>query len=315
MTTTITQHINEELLKFQDALKDHNLYEPVKYILQLDGKRIRPTLLLQSVEAFGGNAEDAIPLALTVEVFHNFTLLHDDIMDKSDLRRGKPTVHKKWDENAAILSGDVMLILAYQLIEKVPTQHQPKILKAFNKMAVWLCEGQQDDMDFEKRELVDLPEYLEMIKNKTSVLLAFCLEAAAILSNTDEETRENIYRYGINLGLAFQLQDDYLDLYPKSIQMGKKIGGDILNRKKALPLLLGLKSSKKEEIIELLSQPNNEETVDKTIALFKEANIQQACEQLIEEYYEKANQHLNQIKGYPTTIFNNFTQQLKAREK
>ncbi len=315
MTTTITQQINEELVKFQESLKDHNLYAPVKYILQLDGKRIRPALLLQTVEAFGGNTDDAIPLALAVEVFHNFTLLHDDIMDKSDLRRGKPTVHKKWDENAAILSGDVMLILAYQLIEDLPIQHQPKILKAFNKMAVWLCEGQQDDMDFEKRDFVDLPEYLEMIKNKTSVLLAFCLKAGAILSNADETSTKNIYQYGLNLGLAFQLQDDYLDLYPKSVGMGKVVGGDILNRKKALPLLLGLKSENKEEIISILNAPNNEETVSNTIKAFEKVNIKESCEKLINEYYTEADKYLSQINDYPTEIFNNFTRLLKGREK
>lgn len=314
MNTTLS-HINQEIEKFQDSLSNHNLYEPVKYILSLDGKRIRPALLLDTVKTFNGNEQEAMPLAIAVEVFHNFTLLHDDIMDQSDLRRGQPTVHVKWDESAAILSGDVMLILAYQLIEQLPEKHQPKILKAFNKMAVWLCEGQQDDMDFEKEEDVAIEPYIGMIKNKTSVLLAFCLEAGAILADVEESIQKSIYNFGINLGIAFQLQDDFMDLYPKSALMGKKIGGDLLNKKKALPLLLALKhDDKKALILQELNQPD-EARINRLLAIFETLNVKESCEALIAQYYQKAHQNLSEITNFDTQLFVSFAESLKKRQK
>lgn len=314
MNTTIN-HINQEITKFENSLSNHVLYDPVKYILSLDGKRIRPALLLDTVKTFKGNEQEAIPLAIAVEVFHNFTLLHDDIMDQSDIRRGKPTVHKKWDVNAAILSGDVMLILAYQLIGDIPEKYQPKVLKAFNKMAVWLCEGQQDDMDFEKQDDVAIEDYIHMIKNKTSVLLAFCLEAGAILANVDDAIQKSIYNFGINLGIAFQLQDDLMDLYPKSDLMGKKIGGDLLNKKKALPLLLALKNQEqKETILHELNQPD-QARVDRLLAIFETIKVKEACEELIANYYAKAEENLVNITSFDTSLFTNFAASLKKRQK
>lgn len=314
MTSSVS-FINQQIELFSNDLKNHSLYEPIRYILALDAKRIRPKLLLDTVETFGGTSMEAMPLALAIEVFHNFTLLHDDIMDNSSLRRGKPTVHEKWNTNTAILSGDAMMILAYQQINKLPEKHQPIILKKFNDMALKLCEGQQDDMDFENHDVVNIEQYIQMIKNKTSVLLAFSLEAGAILSNQDEQTQKLMHDFGINLGIAFQLQDDLLDLYPKSHEMGKEVGGDIKNKKKALPLLIALNQEElREDVIQLI-QHQSGNTVPEVIKLFNQQNVPQHCESLIEDYYQKAKNNLMQIKGVDTKIFFDFCNALQNRVK
>jgi geranylgeranyl diphosphate synthase type II len=309
--------IEKELTEYLKQFEHHVLYEPISYLLNLGGKRIRPIILLDAVELFGGDKEAAMPLALAVEVFHNFTLMHDDIMDKSSLRRGKPTVHEKWNVNNAILSGDAMMIQAYQLIEKIPVEYQPAIYKAFNKMALWLCEGQQDDMDFEEREEVTIPEYLEMIKNKTSVLIGFCFEAGAILGNTSKEIQEKIYQFGINLGLAFQLQDDYLDLYPKSTKMGKIVGGDLLNKKKAIPYLISLNSAnevQKEKIHSLINSADTNR-VEKLKELFEEIGVQEKTEAMIADYFQLSSDSLSGIEGVDLTGIKLFAKNLMAREQ
>ena len=272
--------IESELEQYLTQFEHHALYEPVKYLLNIGGKRIRPIVLLDAVSIFGGNKQDAMPLALAVEVFHNFTLMHDDIMDNSSLRRGNQTVHEKWNVNNAILSGDAMMIQAYQLIEKIPVEFQPAIYRAFNKMALWLCEGQQDDMDFEERDQVSIPEYMEMIKNKTSVLIGFCFEAGAIFGKASSEIQEKIYQFGINLGLAFQLQDDYLDLYPKSVKMGKTVGGDLLNRKKAIPYLIALNEANESQKsqIETLINSQDENRVEKLTVIFEDIEVKEKTE-------------------------------------
>ena len=308
--------IEKELQKLTKEYSNHSLYAPIKYILEIGGKRIRPALVLQATEVFGGNKEEALQLALAVEVFHNFTLMHDDIMDKSDLRRGNATVHKKWDVNSAILSGDAMMIMAYSLINKLPVKYQAEVFGEFNTMSLLLCEGQQDDMRFETETKVELSEYLEMIKNKTSVLIAFCLKAGAIIAGVDTKTQDLIYDFGINLGLAFQLQDDYLDLYPKSEKMGKVIGGDLLNKKKALPYLLALKESNSEQKthIESLINSENENRVNELISQFSTLNIQQKCNELIKAYFNKAISDLDEIKDYDTSSFLAFANELFERE-
>ncbi len=309
--------IEKELTEYLKQFEHHVLYEPISYLLNLGGKRIRPIILLDAVELFGGDKKAAMPLALAVEVFHNFTLMHDDIMDKSSLRRGKPTVHEKWNVNNAILSGDAMMIQAYQLIEKIPVEYQPAIYKAFNKMALWLCEGQQDDMDFEEREEVTIPEYLEMIKNKTSVLIGFCFEAGAILGNTSKEIQEKIYQFGINLGLAFQLQDDYLDLYPKSTKMGKIVGGDLLNKKKAIPYLISLNSAnevQKEKIHSLINSADTNR-VEKLKELFEEIGVQEKTEAMIADYFQLSSDSLSGIEGVDLTGIKLFAKNLMAREQ
>lgn len=309
--------IEKELTEYLKQFEHHVLYEPISYLLNLGGKRIRPIILLDAVELFGGDKKAAMPLALAVEVFHNFTLMHDDIMDNSSLRRGKPTVHEKWNVNNAILSGDAMMIQAYQLIEKIPVEYQPAIYKAFNKMALWLCEGQQDDMDFEEREEVTIPEYLEMIKNKTSVLIGFCFEAGAILGNTSKEIQEKIYEFGINLGLAFQLQDDYLDLYPKSTKMGKIVGGDLLNKKKAIPYLISLNSAnevQKEKIHSLINSADTNR-VEKLKELFEEIGVQEKTEAMIADYFQLSSDSLSGIEGVNLTRIKLFAKNLMAREQ
>ncbi len=309
--------IEKELTEYLKQFEHHVLYKPISYLLNLGGKRIRPIILLDAVELFGGDKEAAMPLALAVEVFHNFTLMHDDIMDNSSLRRGKPTVHEKWNVNNAILSGDAMMIQAYQLIEKIPVEYQPAIYKAFNKMALWLCEGQQDDMDFEEREEVTIPEYLEMIKNKTSVLIGFCFEAGAILGNTSKEIQEKIYQFGINLGLAFQLQDDYLDLYPKSTKMGKIVGGDLLNKKKAIPYLISLNSAnevQKEKIHSLINSADTNR-VEKLKELFEEIGVQEKTEAMIADYFQLSSDSLSGIEGVDLTGIKLFAKKLMAREQ
>ena len=308
--------IEIEIKNYLETLNSHALYEPVKYILNIGGKRIRPSVLLDATKLFGGDPKHAMPLALAAEVFHNFTLMHDDIMDASSLRRGNETVHIKWDVNCAILSGDAMLILAYQLIERIPEEFQPKIYKAFNKMALWLCEGQQDDMDFEEKEEVSIPQYLEMIKNKTSVLIGFCFEAGAILGKASKEIQEKIYDFGINLGLAFQLQDDYLDLYPKSAAMGKVVGGDLINKKKCIPYLLAMQESTpgiKQKIKELINSQDLDR-VEKLKTVFEQIEVKEKTEKMIEEYFQLSAQSLSSIEGYDTSSIQFFAEQLMQRE-
>ncbi len=309
--------IEKELNAYLKQFEHHGLYEPISYLLNIGGKRIRPIILLDAVKLFGGDRQAAMPLALAVEVFHNFTLMHDDIMDNSSLRRGKPTVHEKWNVNNAILSGDAMMIQAYQLIEKVPLEFQPAIYKAFNKMALWLCEGQQDDMDFEEREEVSIAEYLQMIKNKTSVLIGFCFEAGAILGRADTQVQEKIYEFGINLGLAFQLQDDYLDLYPKSKKMGKVVGGDLLNKKKAIPYLIALNSADAEQKknIETLIHSDSSTRVEQLTVLFAQLGVKEKTEQMIEDYFKISNDSLASIQGFDLTPIQLFAKNLMAREQ
>jgi geranylgeranyl diphosphate synthase type II len=308
--------IEVEIENYLKTLNSHSLYEPIKYILNIGGKRIRPSVLLDTVKLFGGNPKDAISLALAVEVFHNFTLMHDDIMDASSLRRGNATVHIKWDVNCAILSGDAMMILAYQLIENIPEEFQPKIYKAFNKMALWLCEGQQDDMEFEEKEAVSISQYLEMIKNKTSVLIGFCFEAGAIFGKASQEIQDKIYNFGINLGLAFQLQDDYLDLYPKSTAMGKVVGGDLINKKKSIPYLLAMQESTvgiKQKIKELINS-QDQDRVEKLKTVFEQIKVKEKTEKMIEEYFQLSTQSLNSIDGFDLTPIQAFAEQLIQRE-
>ena len=230
-------YFENEIGKYRFPTTPENLYQPLDYFLQLGGKRIRPLLTLMASEMFGLPKENAIQASLAVELFHNFSLIHDDIMDKAPLRRGKQTVHLKWNDDIAILSGDVLLIKAYQALAKQEARHIPALLDLFNQTAVEVCEGQQLDMDFESRDEVSIEEYIEMIRLKTSVLLGCALAFGAIVSNASEKDRILIYEFGQNLGVAFQIQDDILDLYGDPEKFGKQIGGDIIANKKTLLLL------------------------------------------------------------------------------
>ncbi|MEK9604249.1 MAG: polyprenyl synthetase family protein, partial [Flavobacteriaceae bacterium] len=219
---------------FSEDKAPQNLYLPIQYLLDLGGKRIRPFLTLMAAESFGATPKDALGAALSVEVFHNFTLMHDDIMDKALLRRGRDTVHQKWDVNTAILSGDAMLIKSYQSLENYPVNIFQKLTCLLSKTALEVCEGQQYDMDFETNSNVSQEDYLEMIRLKTAVLVGCALKMGAIIGNASEKDQQAIYEFGIQLGLAFQLQDDYLDSFGDQATLGKKIGGDILEDKKTI---------------------------------------------------------------------------------
>jgi geranylgeranyl diphosphate synthase type II len=233
-----------------------NLYDPIHYILGLGGKRMRPVLTLMSAEVFDADYKKALPAALAVEVFHNFSLIHDDIMDDAPLRRGNVTVHEKWDINTGILSGDAMLILAYQYFEKYEPAIFRELAKLFSKTALEVCEGQQWDVDFETRTDVSIPEYLKMIQYKTAVLVAAAMKMGAIIAETSEENANLIYDFGLNLGLAFQLQDDYLDAFGNPETFGKQVGGDIIENKKTYLYLKALEfasADQAQELAELFS--------------------------------------------------------------
>lgn len=278
-----------------------NLYEPIDYILQLGGKRIRPILTLMAADIFSDNYKKALPAALAVEVFHNFTLVHDDIMDDAPLRRGKATVHEKWNINTGILSGDAMLILAYQYFENYEPNIFQKLAKIFSKTALEVCDGQQLDIDFETRNDVTIEEYIEMIGLKTSVLVATALKMGAIIAETSEENARLIYEYGLNLGIAFQLQDDYLDTFGNPATFGKQIGGDIIENKKTYLYLKSLEVSNnkdKEHLIALYNQKLKENNfkIEEVTAIFKRNNIPKLVKQQIALYTQKSFEALTLLK-------------------
>ena len=270
-----------------------NLYEPVNYILNLGGKRLRPVLTLLSAELFGGDYRKALNAALAIEVFHNFSLVHDDIMDDAPLRRGKTTVHEKWDVNTGILSGDVMLISAYRVLEGYEPLIFQKLSKLFSETALKVCEGQQYDIDFEIREDVTISEYLQMIEYKTAVLIGAALQMGAITAGQPENVQSNIYRFGLHLGIAFQLQDDYLDAFGNPETFGKQIGGDIIENKKTylyLKTLEGGTDIQKKELLDLYSiQPVDPTAKIQTIKeLFVECGSADATSEAIREYSNSA---------------------------
>ena len=293
---------------FESALEDfckdqspQNLYLPIQYLLDLGGKRIRPFLTLMASEAYGVSTKDAMGAAMAVEVFHNFTLMHDDVMDKARLRRGKPTVHEKWDVNTAILSGDAMLIKAYQSLESYPADVFQKLSRLLSKTAIEVCEGQQYDMDFETRPNTSEEEYIEMIRLKTAVLVGCALQMGAIISGASEGDQQAIYDFGIQLGLAFQLQDDYLDTFGDQDTFGKKIGGDILEDKKTILYHLALKTTNESQSQLLQSllggniQMDEEEKIRKVKALFEATGAHSATGDLIQYHSHLADIELEKL--------------------
>lgn len=282
------EYLNDKITTKEPA----NLYEPITYILNLGGKRLRPILTLMSCEAFGGKLEHALDAALAVEVFHNFSLVHDDIMDEAPVRRGKTTVHKKWDVNTGILSGDAMMILAYQFFERYEASKFRALAKLFSKTALEVCEGQQYDVDFETRNDVTIPEYLKMIEYKTAVLVAAALKMGAIIAGASENDAKLIYNYGINLGIAFQLQDDYLDVFADA-DFGKQKAGDIIENKKTWLYLkvLELSSNKDAETLKELYKKRLEDNrlkIDEVICLFQKYDIPNLIKAEILSYTNKA---------------------------
>lgn len=274
-----------------------SLYEPGNYFLGLGGKRIRPVMCLMGNELFNDISPDAWHVANAIELFHNFTLIHDDIMDKAPLRRGMETVHHKFGENTALLSGDVMLIKAYDYLKEINTRYLKRILHLFNETARQVCEGQQLDMDFEKQEAVALDDYIKMIELKTSVLIAASLQMGAILGGAGEGNLKHIYEFGRNLGIAFQVQDDYLDAFGDPGKFGKKTGGDIVANKKTFLVIHALEvatASQHQELKHLLSNDAHDK-VAKVLSIFRDCGVDEWARQLKEKYVETAYRHLEDI--------------------
>lgn len=270
-----------------------NLYEPISYILGLGGKRMRPVLTLMTAEVFAADYRKALPAAMAVEVFHNFSLVHDDIMDDAPLRRGHKTVHEKWDVNSGILSGDAMLILAYQYFEQYEPVVFMHLAKLFSKTALEVCEGQQWDVDFETRDDVTIPEYLKMIEYKTAVLVAAAMKMGAIIAETSGENADLIYEFGLNLGLAFQLQDDYLDAFGDPKTFGKQVGGDIIENKKTYLYLKAMSFSDKDQASQLMGLfsdrlEDNTIKINRVKEIFNKSGASKATQQAIEHYTFKA---------------------------
>ncbi len=286
----LEKRINDELSKVLINQEPRTLFDPPVYVISLGGKRVRPILTLLAADLFGKDIEVAVNPAIAIEIFHNFSLLHDDLMDKADLRRGSATVHKKWDANTAILSGDAMVIESYKYIAKVPHKYLPELLEVFSDTAMDICIGQQFDMDFEQRMDVAEDEYLNMIRLKTAVLIGGALKLGAIVSDAEKEDAEALYQFGLNLGLAFQLKDDLLDVYGDFKTFGKKPGGDILSNKKTYLLIKALKSSdvlQKTELDRWLTAKDfdPELKISAVKNIYDELNLKVLVENLIEKYY------------------------------
>ncbi|MBO6880364.1 polyprenyl synthetase family protein [Winogradskyella sp.] len=278
---------------FTTDKEPNNLYQPINYILKLGGKRLRPVLTLMTAEVFGSNINEAMNAALSIEVFHNFSLVHDDIMDDAPLRRGKETVHEKWDLNTGILSGDAMLILAYQLFENYEPKTFQALAKLFSKTALEVCEGQQYDIDFETRNDVTIPEYLKMIEYKTAVLVGAAMKMGAIVAKASNENQDAIYDFGRYLGIAFQLQDDYLDAFGNPETFGKQVGGDILENKKTYLYLKTIELGTEIDKVNLIDFMNsktlsNEAKVKQVKTVFKTSGAAEATQIAVKEYTNKA---------------------------
>jgi geranylgeranyl diphosphate synthase type II len=313
--------LHQEIQQTEYGQQPAELYDPISYIMNLGGKRMRPLLTLMAAYLFGDDWRKALKPAVAVEVFHNFTLMHDDIMDQAPLRRGQPTVHEKWNHNIAILSGDVMLVNAYELLLDVETPYLKKVLTRFNRTAADVCEGQQLDMNFETRWDVTEDEYIEMIKLKTSVLLGFALELGGIIAGAADVESELLREGGINIGLGFQLKDDLLDVYGDPAKFGKQVGGDIIANKKTFLLIEALQQSSgdlKAELIGWLSATefDKQEKVQAVTAIYDQLGIRQLTEERINNYFTRGFANFEQVSADPArkALLMDFTEQLIGRE-
>lgn len=294
--------INNYIKTLDNKSEPRNLYEPIHYVLKVGGKRIRPILMLLAYQMYKDSVEKILPIASAVEVYHNFTLLHDDLMDNSDLRRNKPTVHNVWNANTAILSGDAMLILSYHLIAQAPEDKLAAVLNEFNKMTLEICEGQQYDIEFETQSDVKVESYLHMISLKTAALLASSMKIGAILAGASDEDINHIYDFGLNVGLAFQLQDDYLDVYGDTKVFGKETGDDIVSNKKTYMLIQAIHKAEGETKRELLAwidadSFDKEEKIKRVKAIYNELGIDKICRSKMESYYAKALESLSLVSA------------------
>jgi geranylgeranyl diphosphate synthase type II len=302
--------INKAIEQLDWKREPYGLYEPIEYTLSLGGKRLRPMLAVLASQIFNGNKQDVIPAALALEVFHNFTLIHDDVMDKAQVRRGQPTVHTKWDENTAILSGDQMMIEAYKQIAQLSDSKLPQVLRWFNEMATSICEGQQYDIDFESSTTVAISDYLMMIEKKTALLLAYSLRIGAYIAGASEQEQDALFQYGRHIGIAFQIQDDVLDVYGDPSNFGKAIGGDICCNKKTFLLLTALDiadaESKASLLQWLITSNKNAEKIQAVTALYTQLGVREIGEAVMEDHTAQA---LAQLELLPQ---NEYTNQLRV---
>lgn len=318
----LKNQINEAIQGLSYGDDPVETYTPIRYIMDLGGKRMRPMLALLGTYLFGDDYLQSIRPAIGVEVFHNFTLMHDDIMDKAPLRRGKPTVHEKWNPNVAILSGDVMLVYAYQLMLEVEDTKLRQVIQAFNACATLVCEGQQLDMNYETAPLVTEDEYIEMIRRKTAVLLGFALELGGIIAGTNPKNLELLKGFGENIGLGFQLKDDLLDVYADANKFGKQVGGDIIANKKTFLLIKALENAQgsDKETLEYwlsLKEFDKFEKVQAVTAIYNTLGIKALTEAKMNEYFEKGFQQLEAIQADASKVdvLKGFTKQIINREK
>lgn len=300
-TTSLAEYkilIDKALENYNIASSPKELYEPISYILSIGGKRMRPIILMMAHELFGGNPKEVVNQALAIEIFHNFTLVHDDIMDNAPVRRGQPTVHTKWNENIGILSGDVMFVLAYKLICESNPDNLKEVLDTFNKTAIGVCEGQQFDMNFELTSDVTIDDYIQMIRLKTAVLLGGGMQIGAILANASADDIIKINAFGENLGIAFQLQDDILDVYGDPDKFGKQVGGDIISNKKTYLLLKALEiapEGTKQHLINVLKTTDNKSKVLEVTEIYNQLNIKGLSLEKVDFYFNLAMKNLDEI--------------------
>ena len=311
--------IDKELSELTFSNSPKSLYDPIDYILKIGGKRIRPYLVLLAAESFGGDYKNALGAALSVECFHNFTLMHDDIMDSANLRRGNETVHLKWGTNQSILSGDALLIYSYNLLQVYEPTIYKKLNNVLNNVALQVCEGQQLDLDFEHKSDVSFEDYINMIKLKTAVLVGAALKMGAIISEANDKDLINIYKFGVNLGIAFQLQDDYLDTFGNEELVGKSIGGDIIENKKTALFHLSLLNANKQQANDLIALFNNSSSENKVInttKIFKETKADIKTLELVEDYTNLALQSINglSISNESKQVFIDFSNSLLERK-
>lgn len=308
----------ENTLARQDFDSDpRELYEPISYILSLGGKRLRPALTLAACELYGGDITEALMPALGIEIFHNFSLIHDDVMDKAPLRRGKKTVHERWNHDIAILSGDAMLVKAYQYMASVDRSILPQVMKVFSKTALEVCEGQQYDLNFEKQQEVSEEDYIDMIRLKTSVLLGCALKVGALVAGASVKESNHLYHFGENIGIAFQIQDDILDAFGNPEKFGKTAGGDILNDKKTIMMIHARQNADTAQLARInVEYSTAEEKVQNIRKLFLETGSRQYAEAKMDDYYKEALRHLDESNGDAAikAELANFAQWLIKRE-
>ena len=313
--TLLEQHLAQQTWGTTPA----SLYEPIRYIMKLGGKRMRPMLVCTAYSLYKSDVERVIPLAAAVEAFHNFTLMHDDIMDQAPLRRGKATVHEKWNVNTAILSGDVMLVRVYDQLLHMPINQLTEVLPLFNRTAAEVCEGQQWDMEFETKARVTEAQYVEMIRLKTAVLLGFSLELGALLADAPEEDRQALYDFGINMGIGFQLKDDLLDVFADQKKFGKQAGGDIIANKKTYLLIKALalaKGKQKAELQKWLAAKkfDKRKKVKAVTALYEQLNIRELTQAKINQYFNKAFASLEKLSVNADALVI-YAKEISARQK